>query len=350
MTWGCQNTEAEAHAQLSFARDCGVNFLDTAELYPIMPDSKTQGRTSEYIGNWLKAQPRDKVIVASKVAGRADGRMTWIPANRTSPPAPLSDGPRVDASNIKAAVEGELRRLNTDYIDLMQIHWPDRYVPKFGESQYCVESERTEASTTSFQEQVEAMGALIQQGKVRHWGLSNETSFGVMRFCSAADAQGVPRPITVQNHFSLLNRTFESELAETCAPAHCDLGLLPWSALSGGALSGKYLPGDDTNRSDQKYRFNMFPGRYQRFESARVNDAVREYSRIAESAGLTPAQLAYAYCRSRWFVPSTIVGATSLSQLRENMGAFTPAARLHPEVLAAIDAVHSYNRNPALSD
>eukprot|EP00854_Cymbomonas_tetramitiformis_P009320 gene9320-11045_t len=197
-TFGEQNTEKEAHAQLSFARDAGVNFLDTAELYPVAPRPETQGLTSTYIGTWLKHQQRDKVVVGSKVAGRSVG-LDWIPANRSVPRG-------------KAAVEAELRRLQTDYIDLLQIHWPDRYVPLFGRSQYLVENEG--ADSVPVQEQVAAIRELIEEGKVRHWGLSNETTFGVVKFCAAADALGAPRPITIQNSFSMVHRSFESDLAE----------------------------------------------------------------------------------------------------------------------------------------
>jgi len=345
MTWGIQNTEIEAHEQLHYSYEHGINMIDTAEIYPVKPSPETQGSTSTYIGSWLRARriPRDSVVIASKVAGRSQG-LEWVPANRTDPPGE-ERRPRVDPESIREACEGELRRLKTDYLDLFQIHWPDRYVPTFGESQYRGDREMEEAQP--FYLQVEAMGQLVKEGKIRYWGLSNETSFGVMSHCQEAAQQGVPRPITIQNNFSLLNRSFESELAETCAPSNNNLGLLPWSAMAGGALSGKYLRGEK-DPAFQRYRFNLFPGRYDRFNTERAQKAAAEYVAIAKECSLTPAQLAYAFCRSREFVPTTIIGATSMEQLEENLGGF--GEPLAPEVLEAIDEVHVKMRNPALED
>jgi len=339
MTFGQQNTEAEAHEQLSFAWDCGVNFLDTSEIYPVMPMRATGGRTSTIIGKWLRGRARDTVVVATKVSGRSQG-LEWIPANRTEPRGSESN-PRVDAASIRAACEAELRRLNTDYLDLFQIHWPDRYVPGFGASRYQRKQER---DYVPFEEQVEAMGRLIEEGKIRHWGLSNETTFGVTMHCLTADRLGVPRPVSVQNSFSLLHRSFETELAEACSPRHFNLGLLPWSAMAGGALSGKYLGG----KADPNWRLEIWKSRYQRFRNDRALQATEEYARIAKEAGITPAQLAYAFCRSRDFIPSTIIGATTMEQLRENLGAF--AVTLSEDTMAAIDDVHLRMRDPSQMD
>ncbi|CAG9466732.1 unnamed protein product [Pedinophyceae sp. YPF-701] len=342
MTFGQQNTEKEAHEQLSYAADIGVNLFDTAEIYPIVPAAETQGRTSEYIGSWLAssgAPARDSVYIATKVAGRSTG-LAWVPANRTVPRGEERN-PRVDAASIVAAAEAELRRLRTDYLDLLQIHWPDRYAPLFGRNRYEIGEAWEDA--VSFEEQAEAMGKLVREGKIRHWGLSNETSFGVMRHCQAADAVGAPRPVSVQNQFSLVYRTYETEMAETCAPHNCDVGLLPWSVLAGGALTGKYLENQDVPG-----RMSIWPKRYARFQRPEVKAAIEKYVKIAKDAGLTPAQLSYAWCRSRWYVPTTIIGATTMEQLKENMVAFS--VDLDAEVLEAIDAVHRENRNVSLQD
>lgn len=351
MTFGEQNTEAEAHEMLSLAADAGVNFLDTAEIYPVAPRPETANRTSTFIGNWLRGQRRDKWVIASKVTGRSTG-LDWIPANRTEPPGPR-EHPRLDGPSIIAACEAELRRLRTDHIDLLQLHWPDRYVALFGRYQYLSHAAREHAAAAEasghpvvgFGEQVEAVGRLMREGKIRAWGLSNESSWGVMQHCLAADSQGVARPATIQNCYSLLHRTFEGDLAEVCAPHHLNLGLLPWSALAGGALSGKYLP---YGTQPAGARLTLFPERYARFTTQRVAAAVAEYVRIAREAGLTPAQLGYAWCRSRPFIPSVIVGATSAAQLRENLGAF--ANDLSDHTVAAIEEVHNQHRNPALVD
>ncbi|GIL66743.1 hypothetical protein Vafri_20219 [Volvox africanus] len=354
MTWGEQNTEAEAHAQLNLAAECGVNFLDTAEIYPVAPRPETANRTSTYIGNWLRHRRREDFVVATKVTGRSTG-MDWVVANRTEPPgSPVN--PRLDGPSIIAAAEGELRRLRTDHIDLLQLHWPDRYVPSFGRFQYRTAAsqqhdaaaEAAAAPVSSFEEQVEALGRLLRQGKIRAWGVSNETSWGVVRHCAAADAAGLPRPATIQNSYSLLHRTFEGDLAEVCAPHNLNLGLLPWSALAGGALTGKYLP---YGTRPAGCRLTLFPDRYARFNTPRVAAAVTEYVRIAREVGLTPAQLGYAWCRSRSFVPSVIIGATTTQQLAENLAAFGATNELISEdVVAAIDEVHSNHRNPALYD
>ncbi|KAI8476265.1 MAG: NADP-dependent oxidoreductase domain-containing protein [Monoraphidium minutum] len=286
MTFGEQTPEAEAHRMLSFAAEAGVNFIDTAELYPVAPRRETAGATSRIVGSWLKGRgrPRDELVVASKVAGRSGG-LEWVPANRTEPRGeercPVLDGP-----SIVAACEGELRRLGTDYIDVLYLHWPDRWI--------------------------------------RYWALSNETSFGVCMYCMVADAMGVDRPIAIQNSFSLVHRTFEGELAETCSPRHFNLPLLPWSALAGGAL------------------------RYARFTAPRVRKAAARYAEIAADCGLAPAQLAYAWAASRPFVGSTLVGASCLEQLAGNLR-FT-GVELGPDVLAAVDEVHLRRRNPSLVD
>lgn len=345
MTFGEQTPEDEAHRMLSFAADTGINFIDTAEIYPVAPRRETAGATSRIIGSWLRARPRDGLVVASKVAGRSSG-LEWVPANRSDPRgeerAPVLDGP-----SVIAACEGELRRLGTDYLDVLYLHWPDRYYAGFGRSQYRVEKEW---DYSPFSNLVAAIAQLLEEGKIRYWALSNETSMGVCMYCMVADALGVDRPIAIQNSFSLVHRSFESELAETCSRRHFNLPLLPWSALAGGALSGKYLdhPPEGVAPAGPTSRFSLFPDRYSRFTTLRVQRAAQAYADIAADCGLTPAQLSYAWVASRPFVGSTIVGATDTRQLASNL-AFT-GVQLGEDVLGAIDAIHLQRRNPSLVD
>ncbi|MCL4760802.1 MAG: aldo/keto reductase, partial [Burkholderiales bacterium] len=226
MTWGEQNTESEAHAQLDHAFAQGINFVDTAEMYPVPPRAETQGRTEDYVGRWLARQPRDRVILASKVAG--PGRREWIRDGRTD----------LTRANIAEACNTSLARLRTDYLDLYQIHWPQRNVPMFGAAEFDPAREREGPAVA---EQVEAMAGLIAAGKVRHWGLSNETAWGVAAFGHAARQRGLPPPVTVQNSCSLVARSTERDFAEALYRAHTPL--LAFSPLAGGLLTGKYLDG-----------------------------------------------------------------------------------------------------------
>lgn len=320
----------------------GVNFLDTAEIYPVIPRSETAGRTSQYIGSWLKNQKREDFVVASKVSGR-EKMLTWIPANRTDPRSPEKGGTMLDGPSIRAAVDAELRRLQTDYLDILQFHWPDRYTPRFGKFQY--HADQWSKDTVSFEEQVDAVGQLIKQGKIRHWGLSNETSYGVMTHVVTARNLGVPPPISIQNHYSMLSRGFEGDLAEVCAPHHMNVALLVWSPLCGGSLSGKYLDGQCPPGS----RFSLSGNRYSRFNSPLVQEPIKKYVKIAVEHGMTPSQLALRFCRDRWFVGSTIIGATTMAQLEEDLAAFL-APPLEPAVMEKVEAVHLQMRNPALMD
>ncbi|KAG1658944.1 hypothetical protein FOA52_010041 [Chlamydomonas sp. UWO 241] len=292
MVFGEQCDEAQANQLLSYAAECGVNYIDTAEVYPVPPRKETHGRCSSYVGSWLAGRRREQFVVASKVPGRSTG-LNWVPPSRSDPPSGPEACPRLDKKSIIAAAEGELRRLRTDYIDLFQLHWPDRYVPLFGKFQYRPEANWDDV--VPFAEQVEAIGELIKAGKVRAWGLSNETSYGVMSFTAASFALGVPPPVTIQNHYSLVQRTFEGDLAETCL--NLGVALLPWSPLAGGALTGKYLQGAEP---PQGSRFDLFGDRYERFNSPRVKTATAQYVKIASDVGLTPEQLALGFVRSRW--------------------------------------------------
>jgi aryl-alcohol dehydrogenase-like predicted oxidoreductase len=323
MTFGEQNTEAEAHAQLDYAIAHGVNFIDTAEMYPVAPRAETVHRTESYIGSWIKRQQRDKLILATKIAGPARG-FSWIRGT-----------PRINREHITAAIEGSLRRLQTDYVDLYQLHWPDRYVPMFGSTSYDVAQER---EAIPIVEQLQVLAELVKAGKVRHIGLSNETPWGVAEFVRCAEQLGLPRIASVQNAYHLMNRTFESGLAEICH--HTNVGLLAYSPLAFGWLSGKYIT--DPNA---KGRITLFPGFGQRYSKPNVPAATKEYMRIAQDAGLTPATLALAFARTRWFNSSVILGATTLAQLKENLD--SAEVMLSKEALENIEAVHRQYPNPA---
>lgn len=336
MTFGEQNTEAEAHAMLGYAFENGINILDTAEIYPVPPRKETSGRTDLYIASWLKDQPRDKVIVATKVAGCSE-RATYLREN--------ADILRVDAANIKESVEKSLQRLNIDYIDLLQIHWPDRYVPLFGEFSYDTSKWRP---SVPFVEQLKAMKELIDEGKVRYIGVSNETSYGVMEFVHAAKVEGLPKIVSIQNSYSLLVRCkFEVDLVEVCHPNHCNIGLLAYSPLGGGALTGKYL--DITSEAAKRGRLNLFPGYMERYNKSIAKEATEKCIEMGKKHGLTPVQLALGFVRDRPFVTSSIVGATSVEQLKENIDAFSSTERPLPaQVMADIEDLFSRYKDPAI--
>jgi aryl-alcohol dehydrogenase-like predicted oxidoreductase len=325
MTFGQQNTEAEAHAQLDRAFDYGVNFIDAAEMYPVPPRAETQGRTEEYIGTWLAKRSRDKVILATKAAGPRRPSLTYV-----------RDGELAyTRANVRRAVENNLKRLRTDYIDLYQYHWPDRYVPQFGSTAY---DPAAEVPSTPTEEQITAVADLIKEGKVRHWGTSNETPWGVVEFSRKAQQLGLPKPITIQNAYSLVNRHFEGGLAE--ATRHEKVSLLAYSSLAFGLLSGKHIGGVAQNT-----RFSLFDNFGARYRKPNVDEAVAAYVELARAHGLSPAHLALAFVRSRFFVGSTLLGATTLEQLEENLK--SSEVTLSDDVLAAIDAIHARYPNPA---
>ncbi|GAQ78229.1 aldo keto reductase [Klebsormidium nitens] len=339
MTFGNQTGEEQAHELLDYAQSRGVNFFDTAEMYSAPMSEETAGKSEEILGTWLKRQPRDKAIVATKIAGYTPS--TWVPGNRKVPRDPTRQPARLDRDSIFAAIKGSLRRLQTDYVDLYQLHWPDRYAPIFGQTVYDPKQERPDA--VPFEETVEALGVLIKEGKIRHWGLSNETTFGVCQMVAAADKLGVPRPVSIQNSFSLVHRSFETELAEACAPSHFNIGLLPWSPLAGGALTGKYLDGGKPAGA----RFTDFSDYMRRFQADPTMHAARQYAELAKSIGVSPTVLALAWCKSRWFVASTIFGATSMQQLQEDLDAFE--VELSDEALQKIDAIHLQSKDPCMT-
>ena len=332
MTWGKQNTLEEGVSQLDMAFDeYGINFLDTAEMYPVPTEAATQGETDKTIGEWLRRRgKRDDVVLASKICGASE-RITWVRGD--------GRGTRVTRADVEEGVDASLARLGTDYIDLLQIHWPDRYVPIFGADAYDATNER---EYVSFLEQLEAMRDMVDAGKVRHVGVSNETPFGVCQFVNEAEKRGdLPRICSIQNSYSLLVRSdFENGLTETCSMT--DVGLLAYSPLAGGILSGKYS-GDEPPPGA---RLNLFPGFMPRYKQSLAKEAVGEYERVAAAFGLTPTQLALKWCYTRPHVASTIIGATSLTQLRENVDAYF-LDDLPDECEAAIKDIYQRYRDPS---
>ncbi|MCG6122760.1 MAG: aldo/keto reductase [Microvirga sp.] len=326
MTYGEQNTEAEGHAQMDFALDRGINFFDTAELYAIPPKAETQGATERIIGSWFSARgARDKVILATKVVGRSVN--TWFRDDGS--PAELS------RAQIHEAVEKSLKRLRTDYIDLYQIHWPDRPVSAFGSNATIFR--KCEGPEHPIETTLDVLAELVKAGKIRHYGLSNESAWGTMRYVHHAEVSGAPRPQSIQNAYSLANRTFEINLAEVALRE--DVGLLAYSPLAQGYLTGKYADGAVPPGS-RKALFN----RLQRYEKPGADEAFAKYVALAREFGLDPAQMALAFVNSRPFVTSNIIGATTLAQLETNVASIEVA--ITPELEARIDAIHLEHCNP----
>ncbi|SFV12032.1 aldo/keto reductase [Pseudoduganella namucuonensis] len=326
MTFGEQNSEAEAHSQLDYALSRGVNFIDTAEMYPVMPRAETQGATERHIGSWLrKTGKRGDVVLATKVAG-PNPYMHWVRGGANN----------LDEANIRAAVEASLRRLQTDHIDLYQLHWPSRNAPIFGANVFDPSKDR---ASVAIEDTLAALGRLVDEGKIRHIGVSNETSWGVCEFVKRAEMKGLPRIATIQNLYNLAARHFETSLLdETCHREN--VGLLAYSPLAFGQLSAKYL--DDPKA---RGRLTIFPPTWSpRYLRPGVVAAVGQYAALARAHGMTPAQMALAWCYSRWFVASTIIGATTLAQLEQNIDAFGTV--LPPDVVARIDAIHAAAPNP----
>jgi aryl-alcohol dehydrogenase-like predicted oxidoreductase len=323
MTWGEQNTEAEAHEQLDYAIAQGINLIDAAEMYPVPPRAETQGRTEQYIGNWLKARRnRDRVILATKATGPGD--MPW-----------LRGGPRQSRAQIRAALEASLKRLQTEHVDLYQVHWPDRSTNFFGRLGY---EHKDNGHAVPIEETLEALAQLVTEGKVRHVGISNETPWGLAEYLRLARERGWPRACAIQNPYSLLNRSFEVGLAEF---AHREqVGLLAYSPLGFGVLSGKYLGGARPAGA----RLTLF-NRFQRYTGDRVERAVRAYVELARRHGLDPAQMALAYVYSRPFLASALVGATKMTQLRDNIAA--AQLDLPSAVVVGIENIHRDHSNPA---
>lgn len=328
MTWGQQNTEAEAHEQLSYALSCGINFIDTAELYAIPPRAETYGLTEQYIGSWLKKRgKRDDIIIASKVAGRSDGPDAFAKHIRK--------GPRLNKEHIHEAIDASLSRLQTDYIDLYQVHWPERKTNFFGQLGF---EHFENDDDISIHETLEALSEIVKQGKVRYIGISNETPWGLARYLELAKVYDLPRVVSVQNPYSLLNRSYEIGMAEFAFRE--SVGLLAYSPLGFGVLSGKYLNGKLPKNS----RLDLFPS-YQRYSNIQAVAATEAYAEIAHAYQVSLTQLALAFVNSRNFMTSNIIGATNMTQLKENIDSIN--VLLSSECIEAIERIHAKHPNPS---
>ena len=331
MTYGEQNTQSEAHEQLDFALSQGINFIDTAEMYPVPPKAETFTRTETIIGHWLKKQIRDKIILGSKVAGRNRG-LNWI----------RKGDDMLTKSNIRAAIHDSLTRLQTDYIDLYQLHWPERNVPLFGQYQFDpnleVDSQGNQKEWTNIYIQLETLSELIKEGKVRAIGLSNEQPWGIMEFLRISKEYNLPRISTLQNSYHLMNRTIDFGISEILHREN--ISLLAYSPLAFGHLTGKYI--EDIQA---RGRVTMFLGYAQRYNKPNVFAASAAYAKLARDHSLTPAQLALSFVMHRWCVKSTIIGATSMRQLKENINAWNTT--LSSDVLQEIERLHLTMTNPA---
>jgi len=324
MTFGEQNTEAEAHAQLDMAVDMGVNFVDTAELYAVPSRKENRGLTEKYIGTWIAKGNRDKIVLATKVTG----------------PSPnlkyISDNLGFSKPRIHEAIDRSLGLLQTDYVDLYQLHWPERKTNMFGKRGY--KHDESDQWTDNFQEVIATLQGLVESGKIRHWGLSNETPWGTMKYLNYASAGGHSEPVSVQNPYSLLNRTYESGMAEVSIRE--DIGLLAYSPMAFGLLSGKYHK--KTERKEARlHKYKQMS----RYSSDQCYEATAKYLEIAEQHGLSLAQMSLAFINQQSFLTSNIIGATNLDQLAENIG--SADVKLSAEILEAIDAVHEQIPNPA---
>jgi aryl-alcohol dehydrogenase-like predicted oxidoreductase len=324
MTWGNQNTEEEGFAQMDLALDRGVNFFDAAELYPVPAEAKTYGDTERIIGNWFtKTGNRDKVVLATKIAGPGD----YTAHIRTTGFSKVA---------LNEAVNDSLKRLKTDYIDLYQLHWPERNTNTFGTRDYIQDS--NDKWGDNFKEVLHNLDGLMKTGKIRQVGISNEKAWGTMRYLNESKQHDLPRMLTIQNAYSLLNRTFEGDLAEV---AHRDnLGLLAYSPMAFGVLSGKYITGKASDNS----RLKLFP-RFARYSSEQCSKATKRYLDIAKKHNITLAQMALAFVNDRPFMTSNIIGATNLEQLKENINSIN--LTLNQEVLDELNAVHAEIPNPA---
>ena len=330
MTWGKQNTEQDAHVQLSHATDNGINLIDTAEMYPVPPEAETATRTESYIGTWLAQNPtkRDKIILATKIAGPVLGThpMSWVREGKT----------RFNRYHLETAVHDSLKRLKTDYIDLYQLHWPERNMNRFGQLGYV---HQPETDPTPIEETLTVLGDLVKQGKIRAIGLSNESAWGVMTFLQKAKELNLPRVASIQNAYSLLARQYEINLAEVSMRENC--GLLAYSPLGFGVLTGKYLKGARPAGA----RNTLFD-RYKRYLTPKAEAATEKYVLLAKKHGLTPVQLALAFVNSREFVTSNLIAATNLDQLKENMSSID--ITLNSDILAGIETIHAENTNPCV--
>ena len=326
MTFGEQNTENDAHEQLNYAIDQGINFIDTAELYSVPGRKETQGSTEKFIGTWLKDQKREDLIIATKIVGPSPG-LRYIRN-------------KMDFSNetIDEAIEKSLKRLQTDYIDLYQLHWPERKANFFGVRNFKHNSD--DQWKDNFNEVIEKLNSLVKEGKIRHYGVSNETAWGLMRHLNESTNNGFSRCKTIQNAYSLLNRTFEGSLAEVSYREN--IGLLAYSPLAFGALSGKYL-----NSSPKDARLELYPQmkKMRGYLSEEAVFVTKKYKELADKNNLSLTHLALAFVNQQPFVTSNIIGATTMAQLKENIGSIE--INLSEEILEEIDAINELQPNPA---
>ena len=324
MTWGCQNSEKDAFEQMDYSISQGVNFFDTAEIYSVPPSSDTYGKTEVMIGNWFKKRKnRDKIILASKVAGPG---CDWI----------RGGGNNFDEKKIGEAIDGSLKRLKTDYIDLYQLHWPERSTNFFGRRDYSYNNK--EGEWNSFENILDALGKYIKSGKIRYIGMSNETPYGLSRYLEISKNKGAPRMMSVQNPYNLVNRTYEIGMSEISIRQKC--GLLVYYPLAAGALSGKYRNGEMPKNS----RMTLFKG-WQRHLNPLAMRAYDEYYKLAKDFNLTMVQLAQSFVNSRPFVTSNIIGATTMEQLKENIDSVN--IDFTDEMMERVDKIHNENPNPS---
>ena len=330
MTFGEQNSQQEGFDQMDYALERGINFFDTAELYAVMPRKETYGKTEEIIGNWFQQKKnRSKVILASKIASKTENDLTWI-----------RDGAEklgFDKKNMNAAIDASLQRLQTDYIDLYQLHWPERKVPKFGKLDF--EYDPYDNEWTQIEEVLDNLNNLIKSGKIRYVGLSNETPWGVMKFLHVAKEKNLPRMMSIQNVYSLVNRVFDIANSEVSIRENC--GLLAYSPLAGGRLSGKYI-----NQQPKNARYTLWPSRFDRHHTVRGEMAIAKYVDLAKKYNIAPSTFANAYVNDRPFVTSNIIGATTIEQLRENIDSID--ITLSNEILHEIEDIHLSDPNPCV--
>ena len=323
MTWGEQNTMEEGHEQMDYALDKGVNFFDVAELYPIPPKAETQGKTEECIGTWFKKTGnREKIILATKVAGRSP--MSWF----------RGEGTKLDRENIETAVDASLDRLQTDYIDLYQLHWPDRPMSMFGSGG--IGYKHIESESISINETLQVLSDLVASGKIRYVGLSNETPWGLSEFLKYSEMNNLPRVVSVQNAYNFLNRTYEQGMSEYFHRSQ--VGLLAYSPLAQGYLTGKYIDGARPAGA----RTTLFE-RGDRYEVPGANEAIKSYVAYAKSIGIDPSVMANSFVNSRDFVTSNIIGATTMEQLKLAVGSIE--VNLDEENIKAIETIHRSNPN-----
>jgi len=330
MTFGEQNSQKDAFDQMDYAFERGINFFDTAELYAVMPKKETYGKTEEILGNWFQEKKnRDNIILASKIVSKSDG-LEWIREG--------SKNLGFDKKNMSAAIDASLKRLKTDHIDLYQLHWPERKVPKFGQLDF--KYDPADNTWTTIEEVLFNLNELVKDGKVRHVGLSNETPWGMMKFLEVANQKNLPRMMSIQNVYNLVNRVFDISHSEVCIKEN--FGLLAYSPLAGGRLSGKYIGGNNPKNS----RYTLWPQRFSRHHTERGEKAIDKYVSLANKYGIPPSTFANAFVNDRPFVTSNIIGATTMDQLKENIDSID--IKLTEDMHSEIEEVHLTNPNPCV--